>query len=66
MNIYKITFEGHYLGGVAIVAAPDEARALHIMKHILPEHGLRNDTPIIEKQLDASVPCVLYIDNGDY
>ncbi len=66
MNLYEISFPGHYLGGSAIVAAPDEARALHIMKHVLPEHGLPTDEPVIVRKLDGTVPGVLYIDNGDY
>jgi hypothetical protein len=47
MNLYEISFPGHYIGGHAIVAAPDEARALHIMKRVLPEHGLPTDEPRI-------------------
>ncbi len=66
MNLYHITFPGHWLGGAAIVAAPDEARALHIMKCLLPEHGLPTDEPIIRRTLDGTVEGVLYIDNGDY
>lgn len=66
MNLYEITFPGHWLGGVAIVAAFDEARALHIMKRLLPEHGLPADEPIIRRKLDGKIEGVLYIDNGDY
>lgn len=42
MNLYEIEFSGHYLGGHAIVAARDEARALQITKLVLPKHGLPN------------------------
>ncbi len=66
MNLYEIGFPGHWLGGTAIVAAPDEARALHMMKLALPEHGLPSDEPVIRRKLDPSVPSILYIDNGDY
>ena len=66
MKLYEIGFPGHYLGGCAIVAAPNEARALHIMKLLLPERGLASDEPVIRRQLDSASEGVLYIDNGDY
>lgn len=66
MNFYEIRFPGHWLGGAAIVAAPDEAAALRIVKAALPEHDLPTDEPTITKKLDGTVEGVLYIDDGDY
>ena len=64
MNLYEIRFPGHLLGGVAIVAAPNEARALHIMKLELPKHRLFSDEPYVVRQLNAE--GIVYMDSGDY
>lgn len=63
MGIYKIDFEGSWLGGVAIVAAGSKREAWEILRAENPPNlGEYNEKAI--NLVDDSP--VIYLDDGDY
>lgn len=66
MNIYEVRHDGHYLGGLSIVIAVDEAHAIELTKAAIPTHGLRVDGIRVIQRLDQEMPRCYVLDDGDY
>ena len=62
MNLYKVTYEGLCMGGVAIVLAVNETQAIELVK----EH--ENTVNFCSAPTVELLPSngVIYNDNGDY
>lgn len=66
MNVYEVHHDGHYLGGLSIVVAKDEARALALTKFAMAEHGLKADGIHIARRLNIEEERCFVLDDGDY
>jgi hypothetical protein len=66
MNVYEVRHEGHYLSGVSIVVAKDEARAEHLTKLALVEHGLPAAHIWEVRKLNVEAERCFVLNNGDY
>ncbi len=63
MNFYEVTYEGSYLGGIAIVAADSEEEAIELVRTHKETSGFQK---VAVEYIPVPGPCVLYNDNGDY
>ncbi len=66
MNIYEVRHDGHYLGGLSIVVADNEAQAVELTKAAIVEHGLKTDGIKVVRALGVTEPRCYVLDNGDY
>jgi hypothetical protein len=63
MNFFIVNYRGLWLGGRAVVFAPDQEKAIELVR----EHGETVEFSNVRATLvEASEPKVLYNDNGDY
>lgn len=65
MNIYKITYKGLWLGGIAFVQAQDEKDALTRVMHD-PRTVDFNKVSVELVDFEGQYGKVFYNDNGDY
>jgi hypothetical protein len=66
MNIYEVRHDGHYLGGLSIVFAENEAQAVELTKAAIVEHGLSTKGITVMRPLKTDEPRCYVLDNGDY
>lgn len=63
MKLYKIIFDGLWLGGVAIIFAGDKEGAYEFLKERWPDLEPIDDCQIEELEQDKGI---VYFDSGDY
>lgn len=66
MNVYEVRHDGIWLGGLSIVVAPDEARALALTKFAMVEHKLKTDGIRVVRKLNLEQEHCFVLENGDY
>lgn len=66
MNVYEVRHEGHYLGGLSVVVAESEERALSLTKFALVERGLSSNNVYVARKLNLEVERCFVLDDGDY
>ena len=66
-KLYKVEFDGHYLGGISIVWAENEERAIEITRDEMKAHGLdeTHESHGAKKVVPFSKGIVYFWD-GDY
>ena len=66
MNVYEVRHDGHYLGGLSIVVAESEERALALTKFAVVEHGLSVSNVRVVRKLNLEQERCFVLDDGDY
>lgn len=67
MNVYEVHHDGHYLGGLSIVVAATEERAIELTRVAIAEHGCDPTKPVeVVRTLPVDKEHCFVLDNGDY
>jgi hypothetical protein len=66
VNVYEVRHNGIWLGGLSIVVAESEVRALALTKFAMIEHHLSVDDIRVVRQLNLQQEHCYVLDNGDY
>ncbi len=66
LRLYAAEFHGHYLGGIAIIAAGSEDEAMQLLVAELKEHGLDGRRAKILREINTSQPKCFVLWDGDY
>lgn len=65
MRLFVVEFQGVYLGGAAVAAAPDASTAISMLVESDEFKGLKEETVRVREKA-AYEPCIVYLWNGDY
>ncbi len=70
MKVYVFTFEGHYLGGEAVIVAATEREAFETVRKFMDDRGLSRQTPKLDRMIDPVIisagPQIAWFHDGDY
>lgn len=66
LNVYEVRHAGIWLGGLSIVVAESEEKALALTKFALVERSLSADNIQVVRKLNLTEPNCFVLNDGDY
>lgn len=66
MKLFKVSFNGHYLGGIAMVKASCDLDAIDVTKIAMVNAGLHDFSNMEAIEVKFTAGQAIILNNGDY